>query len=115
MEATGGQQSRTALVFGASGITGWAIMREAVRYPTSETFSHIIGLTNQPQFSSSWSSFLKEEERAVLVSGVDLTAGVGAVVEKLKGIENIGTVTDVFFSGVYSLPIPHQRSFGRNR
>jgi hypothetical protein len=37
-----------ALVFGASGISGWSILNQALTYPTPTTFSHITGLTNRP-------------------------------------------------------------------
>jgi nucleoside-diphosphate-sugar epimerase len=37
-----------ALVFGASGITGWAIVKEALQYPTPTAFNKVIGLTNRP-------------------------------------------------------------------
>jgi nucleoside-diphosphate-sugar epimerase len=89
--------NRTALVFGASGITGWAILREALKYPTSSTVHRVIGLTNRPLDRSK--SFLPEDNRLVIVSGVDLTAAVDDVVAKLAGIDGIKDVTDVYFAG----------------
>jgi hypothetical protein len=90
--------NRTALVFGASGITGWAILREALKYPTPSTFQKVIGLTNRPLDRSKF--FLPEDSRLVIVPGVDLTAAVDDVVAKLAGIDGIKDVTDVYFAGM---------------
>lgn len=92
--------SRTALVFGASGITGWAILREALDYPTPSTFHKVIGLTNRPLDRSK--SFLPEDDRLVIVPGVDLTAAVDDVATKLADINGIEDVTDVYFAGTVS-------------
>ncbi|GFP58591.1 hypothetical protein ACSS6W_005860 [Trichoderma asperelloides] len=88
--------NRTVLVFGASGITGWAILREALKYPTPSTFSNVIGLTNRPLDRSK--AFLPEDSRLAIVHGVDLTAAVDDVVAKLAGIDGIKDVTDVYFA-----------------
>jgi nucleoside-diphosphate-sugar epimerase len=85
-----------ALVFGASGITGWAVVREALQYPTSTTFDRIIGLTNRPLTKSE--AILPEDERLELHSNVDLSAGVSAVEARLKRIDGIEGVTHVYFS-----------------
>ncbi|KAJ5603902.1 hypothetical protein N7537_006858 [Penicillium hordei] len=37
-----------ALVFGTSGISGWAVAKCALFYPTPTTFDRVIGLTNRP-------------------------------------------------------------------
>ncbi|KAL2850516.1 hypothetical protein BJX68DRAFT_255204 [Aspergillus pseudodeflectus] len=37
-----------ALIFGASGISGWAVTKCALTYPTATTFARVIGLTNRP-------------------------------------------------------------------
>lgn len=94
--------NRTALVFGASGITGWAILREALEYPTATTFSRVIGLTNRPLDRSK--SFLPDDSRLALVPGIDLTASVDDVIAKLAEIDGIEDVTDVYFAGIVSLP-----------
>lgn len=86
-----------ALVFGASGITGWAIAREALQYPTPTTFDQIIGLTNRPLTKSE--ALLPEDERLQLYSDIDLSAGPSQVVAKLKQIDGIERVTHVFFTG----------------
>lgn len=98
--------NRTALVFGASGITGWAILREALKYPTPSTFHEVIGLTNRPL--DPLKSFLPEDSRLEIVPGVDLTAAVDDVVAKLAGIDGIRDVTDVYFAGKIPLSL-HER------
>jgi hypothetical protein len=87
-----------ALVFGASGITGWAVAKEALKYPTPSTFDQVIGLTNRPL--SKEEALLPADERLQLYSGIDLTAGSSQVEEKLKNIEGIEGVTHVYFSGM---------------
>lgn len=89
---------RNALVFGASGITGWAIIREAVQYPSSDAFHRIIGLTNRPLDEST--SFLSHSDKILLASGIDLTTSARVVAEKLRVIDGIEDVTDVYFAGI---------------
>jgi hypothetical protein len=86
-----------ALVFGASGITGWSIVQEALTYPTPTTFDKVIGLTNRPL--TKVEALLPEDERLVLYSGVDLSSGLYAVQASLSQIEGIGGVTHVYFGG----------------
>lgn len=93
--------NRTALVFGASGITGWAILRETLKYPTTSTFHKVIGLTNRPLDRSK--SFLPEDSRLAIFPGVDLTAAVDDVAAKLASIDGIKDVTDVYFAGTVPL------------
>lgn len=86
-----------ALVFGDSGITGWAIVQEALKYPSLATFDRVIGLTNRPLTKSE--AFLPDDDRLELYSGVDLSSGVPAVKAKLERINGIQGVTHVYFSG----------------
>lgn len=94
--------NRTALVFGASGITGWAIAREALTYPTATTFRRVIGVTNRPL--DRVKAFLPDDSRLTLAHGVDLTASVDDVVAKLADIDGIEDVTDVYFAGMTGIP-----------
>ncbi|KAK2013509.1 hypothetical protein LZ32DRAFT_691178 [Colletotrichum eremochloae] len=90
-------QSRVALVFGATGITGWSTLREAVNYPTTTTFSRIIGLTTRLVDQSTL--FLPDDKRISLFSGVDLTKSVDEVGKQLAKIDGIEQVTDIYFAG----------------
>ena len=86
-----------ALVFGASGITGWAIAKEALQYPTPSTFDQIIALTNRPL--SKAEALFPDDDRLQLYSGINLSAGVDEVEAGLKKIPGIEGVTHVYFSG----------------
>jgi hypothetical protein len=86
-----------ALVFGASGITGWAIVQEALTYPSPTTFDKVIGLTNRPLTKSE--ALLPDDERLELYSGVDLSSGASTVENALKRIHGIQGVTHVYFAG----------------
>lgn len=88
--------SYRALVFGASGITGWAVAKEALKYPTPTTFDQVIGLTNRPL--TKLEALLPEDERLQLYSGIDLSAGASQVESSLKKIHGIEGVTHVYFS-----------------
>lgn len=87
-----------ALIFGASGITGWAVAKEALNYPNSTSFDQVIGLTNRPLTKEA--ALLPEDERLQLHSGIDLTAGPSEVEQKLRKIDGIEGVTHVYFSGM---------------
>ncbi len=86
-----------ALVLGASGITGWAIAKEALNYPSPTTFDRVIALSRRPLTKAQ--ALLPEDERLELYSGIDLTAGIPQVEGELKKIKGIEGVTHVFFSG----------------
>lgn len=86
-----------ALIFGASGITGWSVVQEALKYPSPTTFDKVIGLTNRPL--SRAEALLPEDSRLELYSAVNLSDGAPAVVAGLKRIEGIERVTHVYFGG----------------
>lgn len=87
-----------ALIFGASGISGWSILNQARNYPSSSTFSRITGLTNRP-FSLEQAQ-LPEDERIQIVPGIDLTKSVDEVAHLLKQkVPNVESVSHVFFTG----------------
>jgi hypothetical protein len=85
-----------ALVFGASGITGWSLVQEALIYPTRTTFDKVIGLTNRPLTKTE--ALLPDDGRLSLYGGINLSAGVDFVEEGLKRIEGIEEVTHVYFA-----------------
>lgn len=87
-----------ALVLGASGISGWAVLNQLRTYPSSDFWSRITGTTNRP-FSFKQAR-IPEEERIKLVHGIDLTADVKQVEKQLREkVVDIDTVTHVFFTG----------------
>ena len=92
-----------ALILGASGISGWAILNRARSYPSPQTFSRITGTTNRPL--SLEKAQIPPDPRIKLVSGIDLTKSVDEVCEVLKDkIQEIDTVTHVFFTGAFLAP-----------
>lgn len=96
-------QSNHALIFGASGVTGWGTMVQALTYPTNTTFASITGLTNRPLTKKQ--AMLPDDDRLSLVSGVDLSASAEDVIATLKAnFPNIGLVTHVFFYAYIHTP-----------
>ena len=86
---------RNALVFGASGISGWATVRELLRYPTTTTFSRVTALTNRPLPAD---AILLDDPRLRFKHAVDLTQPIDTVVRVLKDtVPDIDLVTHVYF------------------
>lgn len=93
--------SKSALIFGASGVTGWAFVNEILHdYPKKETWGKVHALTNRPlkQKDSLWPN----DERLNIVSGIDLLKGsqddLEAALQKINGIEK---VTHVYYLGLF--------------
>lgn len=89
-----------ALIFGASGISGWALLNEITTYPTPTTFAKITGLTNRRL--SLEQAYLPQDSRLNLVNGIDLTKRVSEVVRMLKEkVDDAQTISHVFFQHSY--------------
>jgi hypothetical protein len=90
-----------ALVFGASGISGWAATKNLLAYPTPTTFSRVIGLTNRPLSLSE--SGLPEDPRLELYHGIDLRGDFASVKEQMQQkIPNLDEVTHMYYCGPFS-------------
>lgn len=92
------EQKNHALVYGASGITGWAIVNALLNgYPTDSTFSKVTALTNRPLTPdvAQW----PQSNRLQVVSGLDLLAGDQASLEASmrERISDVESVTHVYF------------------
>ncbi|KAM0489474.1 hypothetical protein ACHAP8_012537 [Fusarium lateritium] len=86
-----------ALIFGASGISGWSLMNQARVYPSPTTFARITGTVNRPKTVEQLE--LPQDERFQLASGIDLTKSLDEVIAALKAkVEDIETVSHVFFT-----------------
>jgi hypothetical protein len=86
------------LVFGASGISGWAVTKCALSYPTSTTFHRVIGLTNRPL--SLEKSGLPHDPRLELHHGVNLRGNLDEVLSQLQEkVPNLEDVTHVYYLG----------------
>jgi hypothetical protein len=87
-----------ALVLGASGINGWAVVNQILLgYPAPDTFSKVSALTNRPlSFEvSQW----PKSDKLNIVSGLDLLKdSQSELQDALKSrVESIETVTHVYF------------------
>jgi nucleoside-diphosphate-sugar epimerase len=87
-----------ALVYGASGITGWAIVNAILEgYPSNSTFSKVTALTNRPlpPDVAQW----PESDKLQVVSGLDLLAGDQSNLELTmkERISDVESVTHVYF------------------
>ena len=96
-EKTSGAQ---ALVFGASGVAGWAVVDQLIEnYPTHGTFSKVTALVNRSLNleESYWPTSSPSRPELELVSNIDLTEGT---VEEFsaslkKKVPDIASVTHV--------------------
>jgi nucleoside-diphosphate-sugar epimerase len=94
-----------ALVFGASGISGWAIVNTILNgYPEPSTFSKVTALTNRPltQEVAQW----PKSEKLNIVSEIDLLKGSQSELEETikSRAADVDTVSHVFFA-VYMMDI----------
>ncbi|KAE8150861.1 hypothetical protein BDV25DRAFT_139456 [Aspergillus avenaceus] len=90
------ESKNVALVFGASGISGWAVAKNLLTYPTPTTFSRIIGLTNRPRTIEE--SGLPGDPRLELYSGVNLRGSLEDVVKQLREkVPDVEEVTHVYY------------------
>lgn len=96
--------SKSALIFGASGVTGWAFVNEILNdYPRKGTWGKVHALTNRPLKQSD--SFWPNDERLNIVSGIDLLKGSQEELEDaLRKIEGIEEVTYVYYLGKTARP-----------
>ena len=106
--------SNHALVFGASGISGWNTIVQALSYPTPTTFASVTGVTNRPLNKAE--ALLPDDERITLVSGIDLSLTPEVAIEALKTkVPRITEITHVFFYAYIhepkgeSLPVANAR------
>lgn len=87
-----------ALIYGASGISGWAIVNAILNgYPSKDAFSKVTAMVNRPLTREM--ALWPEDPRLQIVSGVDLVKGTqeeleAQIKEKVKDVE---TVTQVYF------------------
>lgn len=90
--------SKSALVFGASGVTGWAFINEILHdYPKPGIWKRVHALTNRPlsQEQSQW----PKDPRLNIVSGIDLLKGSQEELEATikQKIPDVAEVTHVYY------------------
>ncbi|TID16126.1 hypothetical protein E6O75_ATG09184 [Venturia nashicola] len=89
---------KVALVFGASGVTGWSLVNEILEdYPKKGIWDKVHALTNRPL--SLKDSHWPDDPRLNVVSGIDLLRGSGEDLEKeLKDkVNGVEKVTHVYY------------------
>lgn len=87
-----------ALIYGASGISGWAIVNAILNsYPSKEAFSRVTAMVNRPLTREM--ALWPDDPRLQIVSGVDLVKGSQEELEKqIKDkVTDVETVSQVFF------------------
>ena len=99
--------SKTALVFGASGVSGWSFANEMLNdYPKKGVWAKVHALTNRPltQEASAWPA----DPRLNIVSGIDLLAGTQEELEDTIRSKVTGTekVTHVYYLGMLETHSP---------
>lgn len=110
-----GQAGNHALIFGATGIQGWAVTNQLLGgYPTPDSFDRVTALANRPP---SENMLWPESRKLQVVSGINLLNEGGQEAlekqmrEKVPGVES---VTHVFFFGSPST-VPDLQSSNANR
>ncbi|KAF2093843.1 hypothetical protein NA57DRAFT_68893 [Rhizodiscina lignyota] len=95
-----------ALIYGASGITGWAIVNAILEgYPDAGAFDKVTALTNRPL--SADAAIWPKSEKLQVVSGIDL--GKDGVQEDMKKrIKDVDTVSHVYFFAYIMDPEPQK-------
>lgn len=87
-----------ALIYGASGISGWAIVNAILNgYPSKDAFTKVSALVNRPLTREM--ALWPEDPRLQIVSGIDLLKGSQEDLEKTikEKVPEVDTVTQVYF------------------
>lgn len=98
------QASHHAIVYGASGIIGWALVAELLGSCShSASFTKITAVTNRPLdlSESHWPEVDSSRVDLQLVSGINLREGDGAALAKTLGqaVKDVRTVTHIYYLG----------------
>jgi len=91
---------KRALVFGASGVTGWSFINELLRdYPEKGVWDGVVAMTNRPlkQEDSLWPA----DQRLQIVSGIDLLKGSQSDLESAlkQKVKDVDKITHVYYLG----------------
>ncbi|RYN73650.1 hypothetical protein AA0117_g7596 [Alternaria alternata] len=90
--------SNHALVYGASGISGWSIVNAILNgYPSKDAFSRVTAMVNRPLTREM--ALWPDDPRLQIVSGVDLVKGTQEELEEQikEKVKDVETVTQVYF------------------
>jgi hypothetical protein len=89
-----------AVVFGCSGINGWALVNQLLSgYPSAGSYSKITAIANRPftAHEAKWPI----DDRLQIVSGIDLLAGDDAQISKALAdkVSSVETVSHIYYAG----------------
>src|ERR1700761_5310210 len=91
---------KVAVVFGASGVSGWSFVNEMLKdYPKKGIWGDVYAMTNRPL--STEAAYWPKDSRLNIVSGVDLLKGSQEDLEaELQNkVPRIAEVTHVYYLG----------------
>ena len=94
-----------ALIFGASGITGWAITNQLLKgYPSPDAFSKVTALTNRPLKleETLWPN--SEKLQMTTINLLHDKGQEGLEADLKSKVKDIDTVSHVYFFGMMKLP-----------
>jgi nucleoside-diphosphate-sugar epimerase len=100
---------RHALVVGASGLAGWAVVNEILKeYPVKGTFAKVTAVVNRPLSVARAQWPTTSSVQIQLVSGVNLTAGSlkDTDTQLRDKIPDLETVTHLYYFGKHVIHIP---------
>jgi hypothetical protein len=91
---------KRAIVFGASGVTGWSFVNEMLHdYPKNNVWDGVVAMTNRPlkQADSLWPT----DPRLQIVSGIDLLRGSQQDLEAAlsERVQDVDGITHVYYLG----------------
>ncbi|KAJ6002418.1 hypothetical protein N7451_004965 [Penicillium sp. IBT 35674x] len=101
------QNGHHAVVFGCSGINGWALVNQLLSgYPSPDSFSRVTAIANRP-FTAAEARW-PEDDRLQIITGIDLLGQddaslVKALTEKVQSIE---TVSHVYYAAYRASDTP---------
>ncbi|KAK1725203.1 uncharacterized protein BDZ83DRAFT_719430 [Colletotrichum acutatum] len=84
------EKKKVAMILGASGIFGWALMCECLSYPSTATFSRVISLSKRPM--SRKRARLQDDPRLEIHTGLDLT-DADLPLQRLDAIPDVDAYT----------------------
>jgi hypothetical protein len=96
---------KRALVFGASGVTGWSFVNEFLNdYPKKGIWEGVVAMTNRPLKPED--SLWPADPRLQIVSGVNLLGSQEEIDKALKDkVKDIEKITHVYYLGIDNCPI----------
>ena len=93
---------KRALIFGASGVSGWSFVNEILNdYPQEGIWDGVVAMTNRSlkQEDSLW----PVDSRLQVVSGVDLLTSQDVIEKALtEKVDEVDKISHVYYLGEYS-------------